>query len=101
MVNSLDLTTLITQIPHAQKLHNVQQVHPEMQQAMAQQLALKKQLEEKKQIAKSDASATNNQVDKDGHQGGTQNFGGSSRHSGKDQPEESGSESASLIDIQV
>lgn len=67
MVNSLDLTTIITQIPHAQKLHNVQQLHPEMQQAVAQQMVLKKQRDEKKQIAKSEAATTEAQVDADSH----------------------------------
>lgn len=101
MVNSLDLTTLITQIPHAQKLHNVQQVHPEMQQALAQQLALKKQQEEKKQVTKPEKSAAETQVDKDGHQGEAHYFESNARHSAEDQTETPEPDSARLIDIKV
>ncbi len=100
MVNSLDLTTLITQIPHAQKLHNVQQIHPEMQQAVAQQMVLKKQQEEKKQIAKSESTASEAQVDKDGHHGAQQNAPRDAKHADA-KPEAPEPDQGHLIDIQV
>lgn len=43
MVNTLDLTTLIIQIPEAQRMHHAQLIHPEMHQAMALELAQRKQ----------------------------------------------------------
>ena len=102
MVNSLDLTTLITQIPNAQKLHNVQQVHPEMQQAAAQQLVLKKQQEKKKQIAKSDPTTPESEthVDENGHHGTRQDRPHDTKRA-KPESEDSGTDQGHLIDIQV
>lgn len=100
MVNALDLTTLITQIPHAQKLHNAQQIHPEMQQVVAQQMVLKKQQEEKKQIAKSESTTSEAQVNKDGHQGAQQDVPHDARRA-EPESEDSGPDQGHLIDIQV
>lgn len=100
MVTPLDLTTLITQIPHAQQLHNTQQIHPEMQQAMAQQMVLKKQNEEKKQIAKSAPSTSETQVDKDGHQGAQQEAFQDAEHA-ESEPDTTGPDQGHLIDIKV
>ncbi|NLY41052.1 MAG: hypothetical protein GX055_05460 [Desulfovibrionales bacterium] len=65
MVNSLDLTTLITQIPEAQRVHHALLAHPELQQALAQQQQLKRQQAEKKQIARSEPTSKDPAVDKD------------------------------------
>lgn len=102
MVNSLDLTTIITQIPQAQKLHNVEHVHPEMQQALAQQLVLKKQQEEKKQIAKSEPAEPDSEthVDEDGHHEAGQNLLHDERHAQQD-TEDPETDQGHLIDIQV
>lgn len=58
MVNTLDLTTIIIQIPEAQRLHHAQLIHPEVHQAMALDLAQRKQRLEKKQVSKSRATET-------------------------------------------
>ena len=41
MVDNLNLTTLISQIPEAQKIHHTQLAHPEAQQALAQEMVLR------------------------------------------------------------
>lgn len=66
MVNNLDLSTLISQIPEAQKLHLPQVAHPEAQQALAQELVLRRQRLEKKQVAKSEETAAETEVDPEG-----------------------------------
>ncbi|GAB1409937.1 hypothetical protein MASR1M90_10910 [Desulfovibrionales bacterium] len=68
MVNSLDLTTLVAQIPEAQRVHHALLAHPELQQALAQQQQLKRQQAEKKQIAKSESTTKEPAVDKDADQ---------------------------------
>lgn len=65
MVNSLDLTTLVAQIPEAQRVHHAILTHPELQQALAQEQVLKRQQAEKKQIAKSEATTDETSVDHD------------------------------------
>jgi len=47
MVDNLNLTTLISQIPEAQKIHHTQLAHPEAQQAIAQEMVLRRQRQEK------------------------------------------------------
>jgi sRNA-binding protein len=66
MVDNLNLSTLISQIPEAQKLHHSQVAHPEVQQALAQEMVMRRQRQEQKQVSKADASATENQVDPEG-----------------------------------
>ena len=63
MVDNLNLSTLISQIPEAQKLHHTQLAHPEVQQALAQEAVLRRQRLEKDQVAKSEASAADAEVD--------------------------------------
>lgn len=68
MVDNLNLSTLISQIPEAQKLHHPQLAQPEAQQAMAQQMVQRRQRLEKQQVAKSEGSAAETEVDPEGHQ---------------------------------
>ncbi len=68
MVDNLNLSTLISQIPEAQKLHHTQLAHPEAQQALAQELVLRRQRLEKNQVAESEASTAEAEVDPEGHQ---------------------------------
>lgn len=68
MVDNLNLSTLISQIPEAQKLHHTQLAQPEAQQAMAQQMVQRRQRLEKSQVAKSEGSAAETEVDPEGHQ---------------------------------
>jgi|GEM_PF-1434591 hypothetical protein len=68
MVDNLNLSTLISQIPEAQKLHHTQLAHPEAQQALAQQMVQRRQRLEKTQVAKSEGSAAESEVDPEGHQ---------------------------------
>ncbi len=77
MVDNLNLSTLISQIPEAQKLHHTQLAHPEVQQALAQEAVLRRQRLEKNQVAKSEASAADTEVDPEGHNDATpeQNLG--------------------------
>ena len=65
MVNNLSLSTLISQIPEAQRIHQVQATHPEMQHALAQELSQRRQEQEKNQVSKSETIA-NQVVDQDG-----------------------------------
>lgn len=100
MVDNLNLSTLISQIPEAQKLHHAQLAHPEVQQALAKELVLRRQLREKDQVAKSENSAAETEVDPEGH-----NESALEHHAGKQQahPHESEFESdqGHLIDTQV
>lgn len=74
MVNSLDLTTLVTQIPEAQRVHHALLTHPEIQQRLAQELVLKRQQTEKNQVAKSKPTEHDTGVDRDAHQQQKQGF---------------------------
>jgi hypothetical protein len=73
MVNNLSLSTLISQLPEAQRIHQAQLSHPETQHALAQELSQRRQEQEKKQVAKSEHIA-NQTVDKDGHQGSNASY---------------------------
>jgi hypothetical protein len=76
MVNNLDLSTLIAQIPEAQRLQHPQLISPEVQQALAQEMAQRKQRRESKQVGKSDSTAGKALVDPDEHRENTpQHFG--------------------------
>lgn len=65
MVSNLDLSTLIAQIPEAQRLQHPQLVSPEVQQALAQELAQRRQRRETKQVNKSESSAENTSINPD------------------------------------
>jgi hypothetical protein len=100
MVDNLNLTTLISQIPEAQKIHHTQVSHPEVQQAMAQEAVLRRQRQEQKQVIKSEAAAADKQVDPDGEnrQAG-QHF--SRQGNSRDTQPEPESDQGRLIDTQV
>lgn len=68
MVDNLNLTTVISQIPEAQKIHQHQLAHPEAQQALAQEMALKRQKLEQKQVIKPDSSTAESEINPEGHQ---------------------------------
>lgn len=100
MVDNLNLTTLISQIPEAQKLHSTQLSHPEVQQALAQEMALRRQKQEQKQVIKSEATDADKEVDPEGesHSGG--HF--FARDHRRPEPEaENESDQGRLIDTQV
>lgn len=100
MVDNLNLTTLISQIPEAQKIHHTQLAHPEAQQALAQEMVLRRQRQEKNQVAKSDASAVETQVDPEGHkQSGQDGHLGERRKHRRES--ELDSDQGHLIDTQV
>jgi hypothetical protein len=100
MVDNLNLSTLISQIPDAQKLHHTQLAHPEMQQALAQEAVLRRQRLEKDQVAKSEASAADTEVDPEGRNDTPQeqHLGERQKHS---QEPEFESDQGHLIDTQV
>lgn len=100
MVNSLDLSTLVSQIPETQKVHSIQQLHPEAQQLAAQELMLKKQKHEQKQIAKPEHSTSKANVDE--KDGGTTEQEYS--HSGKKRekrPDDFDTSSGHILDMDV
>jgi len=100
MVDNLDLSTLISQIPEAQKIHHTQIAHPEAQQALAQELVLRRQKLARTQIAKTDASAAETQIDpEDPHQSPQEQFLGERRK--HRQEAELESDQGHLIDTQV
>lgn len=100
MVDNLNLTTLISQIPEAQKIHHTQLSHPEAQQALAQELVLRRQKLEQKQVAKSEAAAEETQINPDDRQQGAQDqFPGKRRQQPQDTEFES--DQGRLIDTQV
>ena len=74
MVDNLNLSTLISQIPEAQKIHQPQLAQAEAQQAMAREMVMRRQKQEQEQVAKTDASTTDTEVDPDGHHGAAQEY---------------------------
>lgn len=99
MVNNLDLSTLISQIPEAQRIHQPQIIHPEVQQALAQEQVVRRQKLEKSQIAKSD-TVTENLVDKDGENSSNPQYMGGQRHDRHDDSDLP-PESNHLLDITI
>lgn len=100
MVDNLNLTTLISQIPEAQKMHHAQLSHPEAQQALAQEMVLRRQKLEQKQIAKSEATAEETQINPDDRQEtGQEHLPGKRRQQAHDTEFES--DQGRLIDTQV
>lgn len=97
MVSNLDLSTLVSQIPEAQRIQSAQIVHPEALQALAGELALRRQRREGKRVGRARASDTENQV-RDGEnpdlQAGTRRFG----REAEDNPEQ---DQGGLIDTIV
>lgn len=102
MVNSLDLSTIIAQIPQAQRLHHTQYAHPEIQQALAQELVLKRQKESQKQIGKAESPVAESAVDKDGQGGGGLLAHDDGKHSSFEAPEQGEEgEQGRLLDVRV
>lgn len=62
MVSNLDLSTLIAQIPEAQKIQQTLLVQAEFQQTLAQQMDKQHRQQAKKKVPKTDASATESHV---------------------------------------
>jgi hypothetical protein len=100
MVDNLNLSTLISQIPEAQKIHHPQLAQPEAQQALAQQMVQRRQRLEKNQVAKSEGSAAETEVDPEGHQDSDPG-----QHSGQERKHrhetEFDSDQGHLIDMKV
>lgn len=100
MVDNLNLTTLISQIPEAQKIHHAQLSHPEAQQALAQEMVLRRQKHEQKQVAKSKETAEETQVKPDDRQQAAHDqLPGKRRQQSRDPEFES--DQGRLIDTQV
>jgi hypothetical protein len=100
MVDNLNLSTLISQIPEAQKIHHTQLAHPEAQQALAKELVQRRQRREKDQVAKGEASATETAVDPEGHNESAPEQYTSERQAHRREPEFE-SDQGHLIDTQV
>jgi len=100
MVDNLNLSTLISQIPEAQKLHHTQLAHPEVQQALAQEAVLRRQKLEKNQVAKSEASVADTEVDPEGRNDASQDQRPGDRQKHRHEPEYE-SDQGHLIDTQV
>lgn len=100
MVDNLNLSTLISQIPEAQKIHHTQLVQPEAQQALAQEMVRRRQRQEKNQVAKSEGSAAETEVDPEGHGDSAQGqFSGNRRKRSRETEFES--DQGHLIDTKV
>lgn len=100
MVDNLNLSTLISQIPEAQKIHHTQLAHPEIQQAMAKELVQRRQRREKDQVAKGEPSAAETEVDPEGHNGSSPEHHAGERQAHPREPEFE-SDQGHLIDTQV
>jgi hypothetical protein len=100
MVDNLNLTTVISQIAEAQKIHQHQLTHPEVQQTLAQEMALKRQKMEQKQVLKTDSSTAESEIDPEDHQDPTRDQQPGTR---KKRPTdlEPDSDQGRLIDMQV
>jgi hypothetical protein len=100
MVDNLNLTTVISQIPDAQKIHQPQLTHPEAQQALAQEMALKRQKMEQKQVVRAEPSTRESEVDPEGHQNPSRDShpGPRKKRMNDLEPE---SDQGRLIDVQV
>ncbi|MEJ5243742.1 MAG: hypothetical protein WHT64_09320 [Desulfomicrobiaceae bacterium] len=57
MVHSIDLATLLAQIPNAQQLHHLMQAHPEIFQSLAGDIVQKKTELQKNRVQKMHKSA--------------------------------------------
>jgi len=100
MVDNLNLTTLISQIPEAQKIHHAQLSHPEAQQALALEMVLRRQKLEQKQVAKSEETAEETQINPDDRQQAAHDqLPGKRRQQSRDSEFES--DQGRLIDTQV
>lgn len=86
MVNNLSLSTLISQLPKAQRIHQVQVNHPEVQHALAQELSRQRQEQEKNQVAQSE-NISNQVVDKDGQRDSESFYAPDQRSKKEKQPE--------------
>lgn len=102
MVDNLNLTTIISQIPEAQKIHHAQLSHPEAQQALAQEMVLRRQKLEQKQVSKSEAAAEETQINPDDRQQAAKDqFLGKRQHQSQPRDSEFESDQGRLIDTQV
>lgn len=65
MVSNLDLSTLIAQIPEAQRIQMAQIAHPEVQQTLAGELMLRRQRKNRKRVRKARACDTDGRIHDD------------------------------------
>lgn len=101
MVNNLDLSTLVSQIPQAQKIQNAQHtIAPEAQQAMAQALTQKKQRQEQKQVLKSEPSSQETRLDAEEH-GAQQEHASGERRERKPSEKDVDLDQGHILDMQV
>jgi len=100
MVDNLNLSTLISQIPEAQKIHQPQLAQAEAQQAMAREMVMRRQKKEQEQVAKPDEASTENAVDPEGSHGSAQKYFLGERHPSEQEPEPE-SDQGRLVDTQV
>ncbi len=71
MVQSIDLATLLAQLPNAQQLHHLVQAHPELFQALASELTRKKAEMRKKRITKSGGADPSGPLTREGNRATT------------------------------
>lgn len=98
MVSNLDLSTLISQLPEAQRIQMAQLAHPEAQQALARELLLRRQRQNSKRVSKAQKSEGGGQVRAEAEN--AQLLSGEQR-SGKDQSTEPEQSQGSLINTTV
>lgn len=70
MVSNLDLSTLIAQIPEAQRIQMAQIAHPEVQQTLAGELMLRRQRKNRKRVRKTRACDTDGRIHDDDQNAG-------------------------------
>jgi hypothetical protein len=100
MVDNLNLSTLIIQIPEAQKIQQPLIAQAEVQQALAREMVMRRQKQEQNQVSGTEATAAETEVDPEGHHGASQDYAMSERESSEKQPEPE-SDQGRLIDTQV
>ncbi len=87
MVSPLDISVLVSQLPHLQKLQNAEQFHPEAMQTQLSRKALEKQIRERGLVPRAERGEAAQKVTRDG--GSKHGFAG-----GRQQEEEGSEEEA-------
>lgn len=103
MVSPLDISVLVSQLPHLQKLQNTEQFHPEAMQTQLSRKALEKQIRERGLVPRTERGEAALKVKPDGDR--RQGFEGGQRHGQKPSDEEDQNQSepepGHIIDLSV
>ena len=103
MVAPLDISVLVSQLPHLQKMQNAEQFHPEAMQTQLSRKALEKQIRERGLVPRAERGEASQKVSRDGNTrqgfaGGRQGGQKDSEEEAHDQPE---TEPGHIIDLSV